>query len=83
MVDQTGGGVPQAPVRITRADGTTVDVNADARGVVTIPGCPPARCSSTSRFPGFVPYDSTVTLRRGNNNQTVTLASPAWRKRWS
>ncbi len=27
VVDQTGGGVPEALVRITRADGTSVDVS--------------------------------------------------------
>jgi hypothetical protein len=73
VVDQTGGGVPAAAVRVTRADGTSVDVTADARGVVTIPVLPVGAVQLHVEFPGFVSHDSTVTLRRGSNNQTVTL----------
>ena len=77
VVDQTGGGVPQASVRITRADGTTLDLNADARGVVTIPGLPLGPVQLHVEFPGFLSYEATVMLRRGNNTQTVTLALAA------
>ena len=73
VVDETGGGVPQAPVRITRADGTAVDVSADARGVVTISGLSAGPVQLHVEVPGFVTHDSTVTLRRGNNSQAVTL----------
>ena len=77
VVDQTGGGVPQASVRVTRADGTTLDANVDARGVVTIPGLPVGPIQLHVEFPGFVAYDATVVLRRGNNAQAVTLVLAA------
>jgi Carboxypeptidase regulatory-like domain len=77
VVDQTGGGIPDASVRITRADGTTVDLNADARGVVTIPGLPVGPVQLHVEFSGFLPYDATQTLRRGDNTHTVTLALAA------
>ena len=77
VVDQTGGGVPQASVRITRADGTTLDVQADARGVVTIPGLPVGPVELHVEFSGFLSHVATLVLRRGNNNETVTLALAA------
>ena len=77
VVDQTGGGVPRASVRITHADGTTLDLNADARGVVTIPRLPVGPVQLHVEFPGFVSHDAAMVLRRGNNAQTVTLALAA------
>ena len=77
VVDQTGGGVPQASVRITRADGTTLDLNADSRGVVTIPALPVGPLQLHVEFPGFVSHDRAVVLRRGNNSETVTLVLAA------
>jgi hypothetical protein len=77
VVDQTGGGVPQASIRVTRADGTTLDANADARGVVTIPALPVGPVQLHVEFPGFVSHDATVVLRRGNNAETATLVLAA------
>jgi hypothetical protein len=77
VVDQTGGGVPHASIRVILADGTTLDANADARGVVTIPALPVGPVQLHVEFSGFVSYDATVVLRRGNNAETVTLALAA------
>jgi hypothetical protein len=77
VVDQTGGGVANASIRVTRADGTTLDANADARGVVTIPELPVGPVQLHVEFSGFGSYDATVALRRGNNNQTVMLVLAA------
>ncbi|HEY6360880.1 MAG TPA: carboxypeptidase-like regulatory domain-containing protein [Vicinamibacterales bacterium] len=77
VVDQTGGGVPEASIRITRADGTSLDVRTDAGGVATIPGLPVGPVELHVEFPGFLSHDSTLTLRRGINNQSVTLGLAA------
>lgn len=74
VVDPSGGGVPGALVRIAGADGgMLIEVRSDSRGVVAIPGLPVGAVQLHVEFPGFVAHDSTVTLRRGNNNRTVTL----------
>ena len=73
VVDQTGGGVPQATVRVTTPSGELMEVMTDDRGVATLPGLPVGAVQLRVAFEGFVPHESSVTLRRGANNQTVTL----------
>jgi hypothetical protein len=73
VVDQTGGGVPEAIVRVTRPTGEIVEVRADNRGVALLPGLTAGAVRLEVEFPGFVVHDAPLTLRRGNNNQTVTL----------
>jgi hypothetical protein len=73
VIDQTGGGVPQAAVRVTRPNGEVVEARTDERGIATMTGLPLGAVQIQVSFTGFVPYDGAVTLRRGSNNQTISL----------
>ena len=73
VVDQTKAAVAGATVRITRPDGTAVDVVTDARGQATLPALPIAAVTIHAEFPGFEPFDAPLTLRRGTNDATITL----------
>jgi hypothetical protein len=73
VVDQTGAGIPTAVVRVTRDGGAVVEFQTDDRGVATTTGLAVGAVQLHVEFEGFVPYDRVLTLRRGNNNQTVTL----------
>src|ERR1051325_7766334 len=50
-----------------------VKATADERGVATILGLPPGDVQLHVESAGFVAHDMPATLRRGANNQTVTL----------
>jgi hypothetical protein len=73
VIDQTGASIPGAQIRVTPAAGEPVAVNADQRGQVTINALPIGAVTLHIEFGGFNAFDGTVTLRRGANNQTVTL----------
>jgi hypothetical protein len=73
VADETGAGIPNAEVIVTPAGGAPVTAMSDERGVVTVPGLAPGVVAVHVEFPGFTPHDGTVTLRRGSNNQNVTL----------
>ena len=73
VVDQTGASIPMAHIRVTPAAGTVVDVDVDQRGQATLATLPVGNVQLEVEFEGFAPYRATVALRRGNNNQTVTL----------
>jgi hypothetical protein len=74
VLDQTGGGIPFAAVRITpQPNGTSVEQTADERGLATIQEVPVGTILLHVESPGFDPADLTVPLRRGGKNQTVTL----------
>ena len=73
VVDQTGAGIPAATVIVTPAAGAPITVTSDDRGVATLPALAVGPVKVNVDFPGFEPGESTITLRRGNNNQTVTL----------
>ncbi len=74
VIDQTGGGVPQAAVSVARPDGVVVDVRADPRGVATISALPVGPVQLRVEVAGFVTHESRVTLGRGANSHAVTLA---------
>ena len=74
VVDETGAGIPSATVTLTPASGAPVTVTGDERGVVTLPPVAPGAVRLHVEFPGFQAADTSLTLRRGQNNQTVTLA---------
>ncbi len=75
VVDQTGAGIPAATITLTpAAGGTAVNGLSDERGVVTLPDAPVGAATLHVEFPGFLPTDLALTLRRGSNTQTVTLA---------
>ena len=73
VVDQTGAGIPNASIVATPAGGQPVTAMSDDRGVVTLPPVAPGPVTVHVEFPGFEPYDATLTLRRGATNQNVTL----------
>jgi hypothetical protein len=73
VVDETGAGIPNATIVVTPAAGEPLTVMSDDRGLATIPALTQGPVQLHVEFPGFNSYDATVTLRRGANNQTVTL----------
>jgi len=73
VVDQTGAGIPNAAVIVTPVNGPPVTAMSDDRGVVIVPPVPPGQATVHVEFPGFEPYNATLTLRRGATNQNVTL----------
>ena len=74
VVDQTGAGIPNATIVVTMPSGQPITVLSDERGLATVPALTPGSVALHVEFPGFEPFDTTVTLRRGANNQNVTLA---------
>ena len=73
VVDQTGAGIPSATVVVTPASGEPLTVMSDERGLATLPPMAPGPVKVHVEFPGFESSDSTLTLRRGATNQTITL----------
>ena len=73
VLDQTGAGIPAAVVTVTAAGAAPVKIVADEHGVATIPALPAAAAQLHVEAGGFTSRDMPVTLRRGANNQTVTL----------
>ena len=73
VLDQTGAGIPAAVVTVTVSGAAPVTVAVDERGVANIPSLPIAAAQLHVEAGGFTPRDLPVTLRRGANNQTVTL----------
>ena len=73
VVDQTGAGIPAATVVVTPAAGQPVTAISDERGVATLPPLAIGAVKIHVEFPGFEPTDTMLTLRRGANNQNVTL----------
>src|SRR5688500_12822677 len=74
VVDQTGASLPSAHVVVTTTAGVETDARADQRGQATLTSLPVGEVRLHIESEGFTTYDASVTLRRGNNNQTVTLA---------
>jgi hypothetical protein len=73
IVDQTGAGIPAATVTVTPASGAPITATSDERGVATLPALAVGTVKVHVEFPGFEVSDTTLTLRRGANNQNVTL----------
>src|SRR5690606_38601567 len=74
IVDQTGAGIPGAMVSVTpQGGGTPKSAVSDERGVATVPDAPLGMVQVHVEFPGFLPTDMPMTLRRGANNQNVEL----------
>src|SRR5262245_8610967 len=72
IVDQTGAGIPAATVVVTPATGDAVTFVADEHGVATS-ALNPGTVNVQVEFPGFLPFEAPLTLRRGAMNETVTL----------
>jgi len=73
VVDQTGAGIPGATVVVTPAAGAPQTATSDERGVVNLPVLAVGTVKVHVEFPGFENSDTTVALKRGANNQNVTL----------
>jgi len=75
VVDQTGAGIPAAAITLTPAGGgTPVNGTSDERGVADLVNTPIGTATLHVEFPGFLPTEQQVTLKRGANAQNVTLA---------
>jgi hypothetical protein len=73
VVDETGAGIPQATIVVTPAGGEPVTFATDDRGLAMSPTLAVGTVQLHVEFPGFEPFESQLTLRRGAVNQTVTL----------
>src|SRR5688572_3612863 len=73
VVDQTGAGIPAATVTIKPATGEPIVFAADDHGVASSPALVPGVVTIQVDFPGFMPFEAPLTLKRGATNQTVTL----------
>lgn len=73
VLDQTAASIPSAMVRVTPLSGVSIDLVSDERGQAMFSGLAPGVVRLHVEAPGFAPYDASITLRRGNNNQTITL----------
>jgi outer membrane receptor for ferrienterochelin and colicin len=73
VVDETGAGIPHATVVVTPPNGEPITFATDERGLAMSPALPVGNVQLHIDFPGFEPYESQLTLRRGAMNQTVTL----------
>src|SRR5262245_22089423 len=74
VVDQTGAGIPAATITLTpTGGGTPVTGTSDERGVAELANAPIGTAALHVEFPGFLPTDQQVTLKRGANSQNVTL----------
>jgi len=74
VVDQTAAGIPTATVTLTPGVGQPITVMTDEHGVVTIQTLGVGAVKVHAEFVGFETYDGVVTLRRGTNTQTITMA---------
>jgi hypothetical protein len=74
IVDQTGAGIPAAMVTLTpQSSGQTLTATSDERGLATLPDVALGVAQLHVEFPGFLPTDMQLTLRRGANNQTKLM----------
>ena len=74
VVDQTGAGIPAATVTVKPATGEPIVFVADDHGVASSPALVPGAVTVQVEFPGFMPFEAPLTLKRGAMNETVTLA---------
>jgi hypothetical protein len=74
IVDQTGAGIPNATITVTPQGGSQpVTATSDERGLATLPDVALGQAQLHVEFPGFLPTDMPLNLRRGVNNQNVEL----------
>jgi hypothetical protein len=73
IVDQTGAGIPAATVTVNPQSGEPITFVSDEHGVAASPTLAPGTVRVQVEFPGFLPFEAPLTLRRGAMNETVTL----------
>jgi hypothetical protein len=75
IVDQTGAGIPMAEITITpKGGGGPVTYKSDEKGLAISPALTPGDVVVHVEFPGFLPFEAPLNLKRGAQNQVVTLA---------
>lgn len=79
IVDQTGAGIPAATVTVTPATGEPVSFVSDEHGIA-MSALPPGTVNVQVEFPGFLPFEAPLTLRRGAMSETVTLKIEGFRE---
>ena len=72
IVDQTGAVIPAATVTVKPAAGEPVVFVSDEQGIATS-ALTPGAVTVQVEFPGFLPFEAPLTLKRGAMNETVTL----------
>jgi Carboxypeptidase regulatory-like domain len=73
VLDETGAGIPSAHITVSMPAAAPIDATADERGIAVIPSLPIGNVQLRVDAQGFATYAAPLTLRRGANNQTVTL----------
>lgn len=73
IIDQTRAAIVGAAVRVTPSNGSPIDLSSDGRGQALVSDLAAGPAELHVEAPGFAPHDAQITLRRGNNNQTVML----------
>jgi hypothetical protein len=74
VLDETAAVLPGATVYVVGDDGVEHPVQVDEAGVGTVSGLTPGPYTIGASYPGFKPSTGAITLRRGANQTTVTLA---------
>ena len=73
IVDQTRAAIVGAAVRVMPEGGAPTELASDGRGQAVLADLALGVVRVHIEAAGFAPYDADITLRRGNNNRTVTL----------
>jgi hypothetical protein len=75
VMDDTGAGIPMADVTITptAAGAKPVTYKSDDKGLAVSPALTPGDVVVHVEFPGFLPFEAPLNLKRGPQNQVVTL----------
>lgn len=75
VVDQTGAVIPAANVTVKARDSEPVAFASDRDGLAMSPALVPGQVVTVHvEFPGFMPFEAPLTLKRGLMKETVTLA---------
>ena len=73
VLDETGAGIPSARITVSTPAAAPVNATADDRGIAVVPSLAIGSVQLRVEAQGFATYSAPLTLRRGANNQTVTL----------
>ena len=74
VLDETAAVLPGASVLLVGNDGIEHTLQVDDLGTATASGLPPGDYTIGANYPGFRPSTGTLTLKRGANQTTITLA---------
>lgn len=74
VLDETAAVLPGAVVLLVGDDGVEHTLQVDATGVASMTGLAPGTYTIGASYPGFRPSAGSLTLRRGANQTSITLA---------